>query len=241
MKAGIIAAGEGSRLRAEGITAPKPLVPVNGIPLIERLIMSFIRAGIDELVCIVNESSIAVKQFVEKKQFPVQIKFVVKTTPSSMHSLFALAPHLMDGRFLLSTVDSIFNEAEFGQFMNHARNHVNVDGLLAVTSFVDDENPLTVQIDRSMRILAFGTGTAGPGSSPTPSSPSLVTGGLYVLSPRVFQEIDSALNKGIGRLRNFFGHLVERGYTLEAYPFSKIVDVDHAGDVRTAEELLRLG
>jgi len=58
MKAGIIAAGEGSRLRSEGITTPKPLVPVNGVPLIERLIMSFIHAGIDELVCIVNESGL---------------------------------------------------------------------------------------------------------------------------------------------------------------------------------------
>jgi len=239
MKAGIIAAGEGSRLRSEGITTPKPLVPVNGVPLIERLIMSFIHAGIDELVCIVNESSPEVKRFVEKKQFPIPVTFVVKTTPSSMHSLFALAPHLMDGRFLLSTVDSIFNEDEFGRFINYARSRDSVDGLLAVTGFIDDENPLTVQVDRSMRILAFGTRTAGPGSPQTPSTAPLATGGLYVLSPRVFNEIDSALTQGLERLRNFLSYLVARGYTLEAYPFSKIVDVDHADDVRTAEDLLR--
>jgi NDP-sugar pyrophosphorylase family protein len=237
MKAGIIAAGEGSRLRSEGITTPKPLVPVNGVPLIERLIMSYIRAGIDELVCIVNESSTGVKSFVEKKQFPIPVTFVVKTTPSSMHSLFALAPHLKDGRFLLSTVDSIFNEAEFGQFMSHARTRDTVDGLLAVTDFIDDENPLTVQVDPSMRILAFGAGKAAP-RSPRSSAP-LATGGLYILSPRIFDEIDSALDRGIGRLRNFLSHLLERGYALEAYPFSKIVDVDHASDVRTAEDLLR--
>ncbi|TLY32263.1 MAG: NDP-sugar synthase [Ignavibacteria bacterium] len=239
MKAGIIAAGEGSRLRSEGITTPKPLVPVNGVPLIERLIMSFIRAGIDELVCIVNESSAAVKSFVEKKQFPIPVAFVVKSTPSSMHSLFALAPHLTDGRFLLSTVDSIFNEDEFGRFMEQARTRESVDGLLAVTGFIDDENPLTVQVDPSMRILGFGTRTAGPASTSTASGTPLATGGLYVLSPRIFNEIDSALNQGIERLRNFLSYLVERGYALEAYPFSKIVDVDHAADVRAAEDLLR--
>ncbi|OLD82462.1 MAG: hypothetical protein AUI33_00095 [Ignavibacteria bacterium 13_1_40CM_2_61_4] len=239
MKAGIIAAGEGSRLRSEGITTLKPLVPVNGVPLIERLIMSFIRAGIDELVCIVNESSTAVKSFVEKKQFPIPVTFVVKTTPSSMHSLFALAPHLMDGKFLLSTVDSIFHEDEFGRFMDHARNRESVDGLLAVTGFIDDENPLPVQVDPSMRILAFGTPKAGPGTPRTPSAAPLATGGLYVFSPRVFNEIDSALKQGIQRLRNFLSYLVKRGYALEAYPFSKIVDVDHADDVRTAEDLLR--
>ena len=92
MKAGIIAAGEGSRLKSEGITPPKPLVKVSGIPLIERLILSYIRVGISEIVCIVNEASLDVREFVEAKQFPVPVKFIVKTTPSSMHSLFALAP-----------------------------------------------------------------------------------------------------------------------------------------------------
>lgn len=36
MKFAIIAAGEGSRLAAEGITLPKPLVEVGGEPLIDR-------------------------------------------------------------------------------------------------------------------------------------------------------------------------------------------------------------
>jgi hypothetical protein len=32
---------------------------------------------------------------------------------------------------------------------------------------------------------------------------------------------------------------VNQGYRLEGYPFSRIVDVDHADDIRAAEELLR--
>src|SRR5271169_4168201 len=109
MKAGIIAAGEGSRLRSEGIVVPKPLVPVGGIPLIERLIRTLERHGISEIVCIVNEYSLEVKNFVEEKKFSVPVRFVVKTTPSSMHSLFALAPYLNDDPFVLSTVDPIFD------------------------------------------------------------------------------------------------------------------------------------
>jgi len=33
--------------------------------------------------------------------------------------------------------------------------------------------------------------------------------------------------------------LLEKGYKLEGYPFSKIVDIDHAQDVRVAEQFLR--
>ena len=45
MKYAIIAAGEGSRLAAEGIEQPKPLVKVDGKHLIDRLIGIFMYNG----------------------------------------------------------------------------------------------------------------------------------------------------------------------------------------------------
>ena len=234
MKAGIIAAGEGSRLRSEGIALPKPLVTVDGIPLIERLITTFIRCGITEIACIVNEYSLEVKEFVEKKRFPIPIHCVVETTPSSMHSLFALAPHLRNDAFLLSTVDSIFSEDEFAGYLRYAGQHRSVDGILAVTDFVDDENPLHVEMDEKKRILSFKKSSIVPGSNQA----DWITGGLYIFSPKIFREMDAVLARGIERLRNFLTYLIESGYVLEGYPFSKIVDVDHAGDIKAAEELL---
>lgn len=229
VKAGIIAAGEGSRLRSEGIPLPKPLVPVDGVPLIERLIGTFLRAGITEIACIVNEHSLEVKRFVEERHFPVPVRFVVKTTPSSMHSLFALAPLLSDGQFLLSTVDAVFDEREFAAYVRHAESRAEADGVLAVTDFVDDESPLYAACDPSWRITGFSKTEAAP----------YVTGGLYVFSPRVFREIDPVLASGVERLRNFLAHLVQKGYRIEAFPFSKMIDVDHLRDIQTAEELLR--
>jgi NDP-sugar pyrophosphorylase family protein len=231
MKAGIIAAGEGSRLKSEGINIPKPLIPVDGVPLIERLIGSFIRCGISEIVCIVNEYSLDVKKFVESKKFSVPIRFVVKTTPSSMHSLFELSPHLMSGQFLLSTVDSIFNEEELSSLLTYAHSHQSADGILAVTNFVDDENPLYVQLDASNRIRSFGK------SKSMEQSP-WVTGGLYVFSPSIFKE-QHIIRNGVERLRYFLGHLIHEGYHLEGFQFSKIVDVDHVHDIAAAEEMLR--
>jgi NDP-sugar pyrophosphorylase family protein len=231
MRAGIIAAGEGSRLRSEGINLPKPLVSIDGIPLIERLIRVLAGAGIDDVVCIVNEDSHEVKKFVEERRLEIPVQFVVKSTPSSMHSLFALAPYLAGGQFLLSTIDSIFSEAEFSDFLHHgeARSTV-VDGILAVTDFVDDENPLFVQLDgQSDRILSFSKTNASP----------LVTGGLYVFSPRVFDEMETALAKGVNRLRNFLSLLIEQAYRLEAFRFSKMIDVDRAHDIAVAADFLK--
>ena len=45
MMAGIIAAGLGERLRAHGITTPKPLLAIGGRPLIARTIDAVCAAG----------------------------------------------------------------------------------------------------------------------------------------------------------------------------------------------------
>lgn len=229
MKAGIIAAGEGSRLRAEGTTVPKPLVEVRGMPLIERLIESFLRQGITELACIINEADLQVKYVVEQRRFPVPIHFVVQTTASSMHSLFALEPYLRGGNFLLSTVDSVFHEDEFGRYLQYSRQRRDADGILAVTKYIDDENPLFVELDEAGCIRSFSKADGSP----------WVTGGLYVLSSRIFDEIENVRRRGIERLRNLLGYLVTCGYTFEGYPFSKIVDVDHVRDIQVAGDLLR--
>ena len=72
MKFAVIAAGEGSRLAAEGISLPKPLVKVNGEPLIDRLIRIFMENDADEIVVICNDHTPLVKEHL--------------TTPPLLHS-----------------------------------------------------------------------------------------------------------------------------------------------------------
>ena len=228
MIAGIIAAGEGSRLRAGGMLTPKPLVPVGGIPIIGRLLTSLHECGISAVHCIVNEESTGVRDYVAALRLPLPVTFVVKSTPSSMHSFFELAPFLRKERFLLTTVDSIFNEGDLRNLITTASRETVSDGFLAVTDYIDDENPLHVNASAEGRILSFSP--ADP--------PRWVTGGLYALSPRIFDEMEPARTAGIERLRHFLARLVGAGYDLRIVPFSRIIDVDRVEDIRAAERLL---
>ncbi len=50
--------------------------------------------------------------------------------------------------------------------------------------------------------------------------------------------IDDALLSGMSRLRNYLRYLLQKGYILKGYPFTKMIDVDHASDIQKAEEFL---
>ena len=91
MKFAIIAAGEGSRLAQEGVKQPKPRIELQGIPIIERLVMLFAAQGASCISIIVNSQQPATLAKLQELQKSYPIDIVVKDTPSSMHSLHALA------------------------------------------------------------------------------------------------------------------------------------------------------
>ncbi len=117
MNYAIIAAGEGSRLAQEGVALPKPLVRLNGVPMIKRLIDIFMGCNPDSLSVIVNEHMVEVREYLESLVLPVPFKLVVKSTPSSMHSFYEVSRCFNGDKFCLTTVDTIFRADEFRRYV----------------------------------------------------------------------------------------------------------------------------
>ena len=237
MHYGIIAAGEGSRLAQEGVALPKPLVKIQGLPMIGRLIDIFRRNGAESISVIVNDRMPEVAEYLRAlaPTLDVPLEMVVKPTPSSMHSFYELSSMLRGkGRFIVTTVDTIFREDDFRKYVEaYSAAGPDVDGMMAVTSFIDDEKPLYVETDGDMGILAFRD---------TPwEEARYVSGGIYGLSEPAVDVLADCLERGVSRMRNYQRALVASGQRLLAYDMGKIVDVDHAGDIRGAEIFLGSG
>lgn len=230
MNYAIIAAGEGSRLAQEGIIKPKPLVELQGEPMIGRLINIMLRCKAQSISIIVNEHMTEVRQYLEGLELPVPLNLVVKTTPSSMHSFWHLSRVIPQGKFCLTTVDTIFREEDFKGYIDAFEANDTHDGMWAVTPFVDDEKPLWVDVNDDMDITAFR-------DKPWDGA-RYVSGGVYAMTDKAFTVLDNCINKGISRMRNFQRALVDAGYQLKAYSINKIIDVDHAGDIETANAFL---
>lgn len=231
MKFAIIAAGEGSRLSQEGVTLPKPLVRIGGEAMIDRLLRIFAANDADEIVVIVNQLHPETEHHLRLLQagsWRGRLRIVVKTTPSSMHSFFEISPFLSDAPFCLTTVDTIFREEEFADYIEQFRRST-ADGLMAVTDFIDDEKPLYVGTDNDLNITGFFDEN---------KDCQYISGGIYCLQPQAIETLRRCVASGQSRMRNFQRQLVKDGLALRAHVFSKILDVDHATDIRKAESFL---
>lgn len=238
MKYAVIAAGEGSRLAAEGIEEPKPLVRVGGETLIDRLIRVFMDNDAEEIVVICNDLTAQVSLHLVRLQQdgldgrPVPLRFVVKSTPSSMHSFYEISSMLGDGPFCLTTVDTIFREDEFARYVRAFREAVDggeADGVMGVTDYIDDEKPLYVGTTDGLDITAFLDRS---------ETCRYISGGIYGLTPVAVRTLQGCISRGESRMRNFQRALIADGCRLKAWPFSKVLDIDHAGDIVKAEKFI---
>ena len=198
--------------------------------MIRRLIDIFLGCGAESISIIVNEEMTAVKEYVQSLSLPVPLHLTVKSTPSSMHSFYEVSRTFESGKFILTTVDTIFRPDEFARYVAAFDADDKADGFMAVTSFIDDEKPLYINVDDNMRITAF-LDKMQPGIK-------FISGGIYGLTPPALKVLEDCMKKGVSRMRNYQRALVEAGLNLRAYPFRKIVDVDHQADIATAEAFL---
>jgi len=224
---GIIAAGEGSRLRRAGFAMPKPMVPIAGVPLIESVIRNFHAARIAPLAIIMNEQERACVDWVRARFPDLDVEFIVKTTRSSLESFGEVIARYPGGRMLVSTVDAWCVETDFVHFVEAAARRPAEATVLAVTPLVADENPLRVSMTADGRVTDVG-GDAG----------DLVTAGMYLVPERVRTLRAPA---GLGRLREFLAWLARSGAPVYGEVIERVVDVDRAEDVALAETLALAG
>lgn len=244
MHYGIIAAGEGSRLRQEGVEKPKPLVSLNGVPMIERLVRLFMEADAETISIIVNEEMKEVADFLRSlsEKIDVPLNILVKSTPSSMHSFYELSSLMSGkGRFILTTVDTIFRPESLKSYSEAFSSAPDgVDALMGITGFIEDEKPLYVATlpsegtfeapDPTMPIIGFFDEPA--------ANVEFISGGVYGLNQSAIEILEDCMAQGVSRMRNFQRALIAAGLNVRGFDMGKNIDVDHAGDIKTAEEFL---
>ena len=106
----ILAAGHGSRIAALSGSAPKPLVPLLGAPLLEHIILSSNAAGIEKFVIVVGYRADAIRRwFADQRLGNISVTLVENVEYQKANGVSALAAKdLLRKPFLLLMADHIF-------------------------------------------------------------------------------------------------------------------------------------
>ncbi len=217
----------GRRLAQGGVMVPKPLVRLLGETLIGRAIREAAQAGAGRVAIIVNPRFPEVISHLSARTWPVQVDLIIWDSPSSLESFLALRPYLRSAPFLLLTVDAVLAPGALAAFVEKAR-QVQAAGALGITTLIDDEKPLYVEVDEEGGVLALG-------SHPSP----YITAGCYFFQPQVYDYEALAREQGLKALREFLGMLIREAFPLQGIHVGPAVDVDHPEDIARAEACLR--
>ncbi|MCW3981788.1 MAG: nucleotidyltransferase family protein, partial [Candidatus Bathyarchaeota archaeon] len=106
MKAVILAAGRGTRLHPITLTRPKHLVPICGKPLIDHMLKTIKRSGIDEVVLVVNYLASQIKNHLgDGKEWGVRLHYAIQEHQRGTADAARYAEPFVKDDFLLTYGD----------------------------------------------------------------------------------------------------------------------------------------
>lgn len=182
MKAFLLAAGVGSRLRPITDNIPKCLVPVNGKPLLDYWMELFEQYGIDHVLINTHYLAEKVESYVKESNFNITIEL------SYEDQLLGSAGTIIANRkfvesetaFLICYADNLTNINLKALMKYHNTN--NSVCTLGVFKTSQPEQCGIVEIDQSNRIISFEEKPAQPKSN-------LAAAGLYVAHTEILNFI----------------------------------------------------
>ena len=122
MKVVIMAGGRGKRIAELFPDIPKPLIPIDGMPILEREIRSLSSQGFKDIILTVGYlADKIVDYFGDGSQWGVKIAYFIEKTPlGNAGALFRLREEIGDDSFLLLNADAAF-DVDFNRMLDYHR------------------------------------------------------------------------------------------------------------------------
>jgi choline kinase len=212
----ILAAGNGSRMAARSGEMPKPLVPLDGKPLLEHVMTNARAAGIERFVIVLGYHSDAIREWYESRPLDgVDVTWVENPDYRKDNGVSVLcAKRLIHEPFLLLMADHIFEPATAAALLRQPLGGdeviLGVDRKIESVFDLDDATKVNLEGDR---IVNIGKNLKHYNALDT---------GMFLCRPVIFQWLESAMINGncslsdglriMGQNGTFKGFDIEEGY-----------------------------
>ncbi len=225
MKAVILAAGEGKRMRPLTYTRPKVMLPLANKPILEHLLLEIKKAGITEFLFVVGYYAETVRDyFGNGNKWGVTIEYVTQTQQLGTAHAVMRAEGRVNGKFLVANGDIIVKSEDIHQLLTS-------DNITLTLTKVDNPVDVGVVEVKGNRVTRIYEKVLKPPSH-------LVNAGLYLLTPDIFPAIMSISPspRGEFELTDALQYLIDHDYPISYQFVSYWLDLTHPWDLLEANE-----
>jgi UDP-N-acetylglucosamine diphosphorylase/glucosamine-1-phosphate N-acetyltransferase len=228
MKALILAAGEGKRMRPLTYERPKVMLPIAGKPILEHLLEEVKEVGIDDFIFVVGYHDETIRgYFGNGERWDINLKYITQKTQLGTADALRKAEDLVDNQFLMLNGDTIVSAKDIKKVINNGGNMAL--GVIEVENpedygVVETEGGRITKIHEKMRV---------------PIS-NLVNAGVYALDESIFGVLSKTgkSKRGEFELTDSLQLLIESGEALLWEKIEHWLDLSYPWNLLTANEFL---
>lgn len=222
MKAVILAAGEGRRLRPFTETMPKVMLPVANKPVLEYVIDAVKTSGINEIVLVVGYKKEVIMDYFKDYE-DIDITYVVQEKQLGTAHALLQTKDLIDGDFLVLSGDNIID-------------HRGIEKLLK------EESKYSMLIKEHVHPSKYGVVVVEKNilkeivEKPAEEGGKFISTGIFKLPDSIFEKVDEVTSQGVYELTDVIQSVVDRGEKIRSIRSDFWMDIVYPWDLLIVNE-----
>lgn len=218
----IMAGGKGTRLYPYTKILPKPLIPVGGTPILERIINRYVTYGIDQFYLTVNYKKNIIKSYFDDLDKTYALKYVEEDQPLGTGGSLRLITDPLVKPVIVANCD-ILIEADYADIYRY---HMDSKSDVTIVSALK-------QIQVPYGVLHSGENGMVSSMEEKPCMSYLINTGMYVVNPECLKIIPA---NQMYHMTDLVNDLMKQGKKVSMYPISE----DSFLDMGEFEEMKRM-
>jgi len=230
VKAVILAAGEGSRMRPLTCIRPKVMIPIANRPILEHLLIEAEKAGIREFILIVGYHDEQVRDyFGSGDKWGVSIDYCTQRKQLGTADALKMVNGFVDGNFLMINGDIFVSQKDINTLTN------GNDNTISVVEVKDTEDLGLVKLGKGKVVHIYEKVEKPPSH--------LANAGLYLFTPDIFAAISqtSKSPRGEYEITDSLQLLIDQGHQIAYQEIDYWLDLSYPWDLLPANESLLAG
>ena len=222
MKAVILAAGEGRRLRPFTETMPKVMLPVANKPVLEYVIDAVKTSGINEIVLVVGYKKEVIMDYFKDYE-DIDIIYVVQEKQLGTAHALLQTKDLIDGDFLVLSGDNIID-------------HRGIEKLLK------EESKYSMLIKEHVHPSKYGVVVVEKNilkeivEKPAEEGGKFISTGIFKFPDSIFEKVEEITSQGVYELTDVIQSVVDRGEKIRSIRSDFWMDIVYPWDLLIVNE-----